>query len=573
MGLIHSDKKSAVHLIELLICEGIRDFIISPGSRNAPLINELVHRKTKGIRLYSIIDERSAAFYALGMALKTHRPVVVVCTSGSALLNYLPAVSEAFYQQVPLIVISADRPYYRIDTGEGQTIRQQGALKNFLRGEMNIPLDEEQDNYPGLDGEINKIIRLSSNPSPGPVHINIEFEEPLYQQTNQIDLTTIQSNINHTNSVSNTPLIKQNIEVFDSTPKIMFLCGQMQQNKELEGLLIEFSERANCIVLCETTANLNQPGFVSSIDKTILTFGEENADFAPDLLISLGNAIISKIVKRYLRKHKPTFQWQIAPGGVFQDTFDGLSLRLTADPTAFLKDLLVKTRATTSDYREKWLTQFNLSKTIHKKYLESIPFSDLIIFDYLLKNIPANSDLHLSNSSAIRYQQLFDNNNELISYCNRGTSGIDGCTSTAAGFALKNPKETWLITGDISFLYDSNALLTNYSPGLKIILINNGGGNIFRIIPGPSDIPEFETYFEATVQVDIRALCRAFNVAYYQANNQQELKNNFEKLNDSTGISVLEIKSPGALSATILRNYFNALKENKHEYNTKVENH
>ena len=175
---MHTDKIASVHLIELIARKGIKDFIVSPGSRNAPLVMELSCRND--VNLYSIADERSAAFVAIGMYQKTGNPVAIMCTSGSALLNYAPGVSEAFYQGIPLIVISADRPSFWIDKGDGQTIRQRGALANFIHSELNIELDDDQTNYSILDKQIGECIDLSFYPTPGPVHINIEFEEPLY---------------------------------------------------------------------------------------------------------------------------------------------------------------------------------------------------------------------------------------------------------------------------------------------------------------------------------------------------------------------------------------------------------
>lgn len=560
---MHTDKIAAIHLIELLIKSKIKDFIISPGSRNAPLINELVHRNN--VNLYSIPDERSAGFYALGMSLKTKRPTVVICTSGSALLNFLPAVSEAYYQNIPLIVISADRPYFRIDKGEGQTIRQRGAYSNFIRAEINIPLDDEVSDYDELGKKIASVIQLSQIPAPGPVHFNIEFDEPLYNSIKNYNSESINIDIKHLKSDINKTSLKEYIKLFDQANKIMILCGQMDKNEALEVVLNQFSAIQNTVILAESTANLTGENIIPSIDKTILTFGEDNPDFAPDLLITLGDAIISKIIKRYLRKAKPVHHWHIHPNGVFRDTYDVLSHKIDENPEVFLSALLPLINNNESNFQEIWLKQYSSAIQSHEVYLKDAPYSDLKVFEYLFNNIPSAASTHVSNSSPIRYQQLFEPKRALLTYSNRGTSGIDGCLSTSSGFALKNDADTWLITGDISFLYDSNAWWNNYNPNLKVILINNGGGGIFRILPGPTDIPGFETFFETNHHVKIKDLCSAFDLTYFYANDLNVLELSFEKLKESKGVSVLEIVTPRTLNAKILRDYFKVLKNNKDE--------
>jgi len=560
---MHTDKFAAIHLIELLIKSEIKDFIISPGSRNAPLINELVHRND--INLYSIPDERSAGFYALGMSLKTKRPTVVICTSGSALLNYLPAVSEAYYQNIPLIVISADRPHFRIDKGEGQTIRQRGALSNFIRSEINIPLDVELSDYDDLDKKIVSVIQLAQIPKPGPVHFNIEFDEPLYNSIERYNSEAINIDIKDLESDITKVSLNEYINLFERANKIMILCGQMDKNEALALVLNQFSALQNTVILAESTANLIGENIIPSIDKTILTFGEDNLDFAPDLLITLGDAIISKIIKRYLRKSKPVHHWHIHPNDVFRDTYDVLSHKIDDNPEIFLSALLPSITNSESDFQDRWLKQYSSAIKAHEVYLKEAPYSDLKVFEYLFDNIPSGASIHVSNSSPIRYQQLFDPKRALVTYSNRGTSGIDGCLSTSAGFALKNNADTWLITGDISFLYDSNAWLNDYNPDLKVLLINNGGGGIFRILPGPTDIPGFETFFETNHHVKIMDLCSAFDLAYFYANDLDLLEVNFEKLKESKGVTVLEIETPRNLNAKILRDYFKVLKNNKDE--------
>lgn len=553
---MHTDKLATVHLIELLVQKGVKDFIISPGSRNAPIIMELVNRKD--VNLYSIADERSAAFVAIGMYLKTKSPVAITCTSGSALLNYAPGVSEAFYQGIPLFVLSADRPSEWLDQGEGQMIRQQNALQNFVVDELNIGLDSDEVDYKKRDLEICTTIDNALNVNPGPVHFNIEYEEPLYQKLASFSDESVQ--------LVNIPKIESELIDFSdyssrisNSSKVMVLCGQMIRDAELSKVLEVFSRNSQVVVLTESTSNLYSGNFIPSVDKTLLTI-EKNFDaFTPDILITIGDAIISKIVKRVLRKFSPKEHWQISSRGVFRDTYRSLSDRLQIEPSEFFTELNAYTKSATSDFSSIWKNQYSRANEVYQNFKENIEFSDLIVFDFLFKNLDEESDVHIANSSPIRYQQLFENK-KLNTMCNRGTSGIDGCSSTALGYSIKNKNTTWLITGDISFLYDSNAWWNNYKTDLKIILINNGGGGIFRIIPGPSKIEGFETYFETQNQVDIESLCKAFKVDYIKSKDVESLSKGFDKLKNANGITLLEIFTPREKNALILNQYFDLLR-------------
>lgn len=562
---MHTDKTSVLYLIHRLEKAGVKDVIISPGSRNAPIIQELVRRKT--LKLYMVPDERVAGFRALGMSLKTKRPTVVVCTSGSAVLNYLPAVSEAYYQQIPMIVVSADRPYYRLNKGEGQTIEQKGALKNFILDELNVTIDEEQSNYEALDKSLFEIIRKTRFPLPGPVHINMEFEEPLYQTQPSISLNYSNFDDLLPEDITHSELSIADVKTIVESKRIMVLCGQRVPDHSIEEELNIFSERPQVIVLTETTSNLHGEHFISSIDKTLMAMDLSQSQYAPDLLISIGDAVVSKRIKKYLRKNKPKVHWHIHPNGDYKDTFDvgvqGLKMR----PDNVLAELNQITPKIESDYRNYWLQAYLRANTWHQKFLKNQVWSDLKAFEIILDQFNSDDSLHVANSSPIRYHQLFEKTSRYSTYCNRGTSGIDGSLSTAVGFAEKANETVWLITGDMSFIYDSNAFWSDQLPDLKVILLNNGGGGIFSIIPGPSKVPEYQRFFTAKTKTGFKSLCAAYHLNYLYANSIENLKNNLNKLSDLGGTSVLEVDTRDADSAKILHNYFKAIK---HE---KLENH
>jgi len=553
---MHTDKKATIHLIEILLQKGVLDFIISPGSRNAPLIMELTARKN--VNLYSIPDERSAAFFAIGMYLKTKKAVAVLCTSGSALLNYAPAVAEAYYQGIPMFILSADRPEIWLDQGEGQTINQRRALHNFINAEINIELDNKVQDYDHLDALISETVDQAFYPTLGPVHINIEYDEPLYGSVENADLSSIKC---IDTEIMPLPSIDVNhfAEQIKKSKKVLVLCGQLAPDTELNRSLAAFAKNEQVVVLTESTSNLNSSSFIPSVDKTLMMFDEHFERYKPEILITIGDAIISKIVKRLLRKHSPHAHWQVSASGIFRDTYQCLSDRIHINPELFFTQLAAYDLNTSSDYAAKWMNQYKRASLLYTGYKKHLGFTDFFVFDTILNFIDSGSEIHVANSSPIRYQQLFESKGHLT-YCNRGTSGIDGCSSTAFGFSLKNENPTWLITGDVSFLYDSNAWWNSYKSQLKVILINNGGGGIFRIIPGPATVKEFETYFETPTQVDISSICKAYGMHYFFADGEESLRNGCELLLRSEGISLLEIKTDREKNAAVLNDYFALLR-------------
>jgi 2-succinyl-5-enolpyruvyl-6-hydroxy-3-cyclohexene-1-carboxylate synthase len=512
----------------------------------------------ENVNLYSIADERSAAFVALGMYLKTKRAVAVLCTSGSALLNYAPAAAEAYYQGIPLFIISADRPEIWLDQGEGQTINQRKALQNFINDEINIELDSEDSNYADLDAAISTVVDSAFYPSLGPVHINIEYDEPLYTSIETIDLTSVKC-IDTRKQVSPSVDISVYADQIGKSKKVLVLCGQLLPDAELNSSLEKFAKNPQVVVLTESTSNLNSLSFIPSVDKTLLMFEKKFEEYKPDILITIGDAVISKIVKRVLRNHSPNAHWQINSSGVFRDTYKCLSDRIQMEPLSFFDQLSEFELNTSSDYSKSWMEKYQRANSLYMEFRKDIGFTDFFVFDHILNFIEKGSEVHVANSSPIRYQQLFENKGHLT-YCNRGTSGIDGCSSTALGFSLKNEKPTWLLTGDVSFFYDSNAWWNSYKSQLKIVLINNGGGGIFRIIPGPMKVKDFETYFETPNKVNIKLLCEAYGINYFLADGEASLIKGCESLSKSEGISLLEIKTDREKNAVVLNDYFNILR-------------
>ncbi|MDM1404694.1 2-succinyl-5-enolpyruvyl-6-hydroxy-3-cyclohexene-1-carboxylic-acid synthase [Myroides marinus] len=540
----------AQSIIEICKAKNIQHIIISPGSRNAPLT--IGFASDPFFTCYSLADERCAAFFGMGIAQQNEFPVALVCTSGSALLNYYPAVAEAFYSQIPMVIISADRPTSKIDIGDGQTIRQRNVYDNHIMYNANLTEEANQENDILINTAINTAIAQK-----GPVHINAPFEEPLY---NTLDALTVNPTIIDIEELPQQYIeYDQYIEDYKKAAKKLVLVG-VNNPGVLDNSIIEWlANDPSVIVMTETTSNLHHPTYVEHIDRIITTFSEEDfLAFQPDILITFGGMVVSKRIKAFLRKYKPTQHWHIDTLRHY-DTYSALNKAVVDTPQNFFQAIKENVEEFGASTYKQWMQDIVTARIEkHNAYLTSIPFSDLKVFEVLFKELPHNTQLQISNSSAIRYAQLIkiDASNDV--FCNRGTSGIDGSTSTAIGAAVASDKPTLLITGDIGFLYDSNGLWNNYIPkNFKILLLNNGGGGIFRILPGHKETPVFNTYFETSHHLTAEHLAKMYQFDYLTAHNEEDLYKAcqaFFSSNDTP--SILEVFTPTEVNNTVLSNYF-----------------
>ena len=548
----------AQSIIQICLAKGIKNIVISPGSRNAPLIIGFVNNPE--FKCYSIADERCAAFFALGIAQQTQKPVVVICTSGSALLNYYPAFAEAFYSQIPLIVISADRPQSKIDIGDGQTIRQKNVFKNHSLYNANLTEESSLKNDLKINKAINKAFAKK-----GPVHINAPFEEPLYQMVSRLDVDVMITAFNKINPKIAIDQIVEFTNIWNKSKKKLILVGENKPN-EIDSAIIEsLAKDTSVLVMTETTSNLHHPSFLNNIDTIITPFSKkEFKNLQPDILVTFGGMVVSKRIKAFLRDYKPTHHWHIDTLRAY-DTYGCLTQHFKVNPNQFLNQFLPFTIPIASNYFSTFNAIAKLREKKHQEYLVKIPFSDFKAFEKIIPSLPEDSMLQLSNSSAIRYAQLFDIKPSIQVFCNRGTSGIDGSTSTAIGAAVssyeRDEKLTVLIAGDIGFLYDSNALWNEYTPkNFKIILINNGGGGIFRILPGHEETPVFNTFFETSHCLTAEQLAKMYGFEYSIASNEVNLETSLKALYaQNEKPSILEVFTPTLSNDKILLQYFREL--------------
>lgn len=565
------------------------DVVISPGSRNVPLA--IGFASNKKFKCYSIVDERSAAFFALGLSQKSKKPTILICTSGSALLNYYPAVAEAYYSEIPLIILSADRPEYKINIGDGQTINQSNvfeknilysnslkqdcshATEEIIKSNLQKIVNDKADfsKIEKLQKSIQKnneeIIEIAFNLSINkmqPVHLNVPMEEPLYE-FNDSPSISVKVKKKTEKNLSLTDLDNFYKEI-NKASKIMILIGVSDGNILSKKSIQKINSCSSIIVMKEHTSNVFNESFISNIDRLIGPIElQSNSDslfdeLSPEIVISLGGMIVSKKIKSFLRNYKPRKHFHIG-NNISKDSFYSGVNHIKTTANKFFEN--IDLNKSDSKYFEKW-NQLDYSKLdLHNRYIKVINFSDLKVFEILTNWIPKKYNIQVANSTPIRYFQLFDLKNKNMMFANRGTSGIDGSTSTAIGSSVQNDSPVLLVTGDLSFFYDVNALWNNHIPkNFRIIIINNSGGGIFKILPGFKENNLFSEFIETQHNLSARLIAKMFNFNYTRVSTKFGLNlylRTFFK--NSKKPKILEIKTSSVKSTKILKEYFRYLSK------------
>ena len=552
---MNTTKKAVKLIAEICRRKGIRKVVFSPGSRSAPLV--IAFSQITEIECLVIPDERVAGYFALGMAQQLRETVAVVCTSGTAVLNLAPAVCEAYYQQLPLLIITADRPVDVIGLGENQAIDQLEVYANFIRHSFVVSEDDDLD---WVANAITKAVDATFIPALGPVHVNIHLKEPLYDFSEEDE--EIKLPLTGHMSASFTTEEFEQVNDLQEPEKVMLVCGMNEPDAELNAVINQLLVASNIVVVKETTSNIHPTQSISNIDACLDLMKEKHAaSFVPGLLITIGKQIVSKKLKQFLKKHPPARHIQIALQSESWNFIPAENYtHIKADPIQVLPLLRPEND---SAYLLQWQALADKATVAARGYLNKAEYSDLKVFETLVQSFPEGANIQYGNSTPIRYSNLFEHKNSLTVNSNRGTSGIDGCVSTAAGAAHVNEKLTVCIIGDVSFFYDSNALWNNYlSPDLRIVIVNNSGGNIFRLIDGPNKVNEFEKFFETRHNLSAKHLGAMYGIPYYFCDHQsgldEILKTFYQPQNGKPAI--LEIKTDSVLSAAVYKGYFESLK-------------
>lgn len=554
-----SNKISVQKIVEQCQLHGISDIVISPGSRNAPFT--LSFTNNPFFTCYSIVDERSAAHFALGIAQQKKSPVAIVCTSGTATLNYAPAIAEAHMQGIPLLVITADRQSNGLEIGDGQVINQIEIYRNFCDRNYNLIEDEKDEDNTNL-WEIEKAY-TGINLSQSPTHINVQLSEPLYN-TIEKEKSDNPFKFLAGKYVSRTGTKVRKSELLEKWKmhKNKLILVSENQFKNIGWLELIIKKDKNVVVLSETTSNLSHNSVNACIDRTIELIDKEHPEgFIPDLIVTIGHSMISKKIKQLFRTHSPKEHWNFS-----EVRHENLFELANFQSFEYLDELseiaeFVATEGN-SEFKTNWENMRKKAEKSHEEFLAKTTFSDLKAFEFLTKNLPS-CNLQMGNSSVVRYLQLFNQRDDIQYNGNRGVSGIEGCTSTALG-AHQVTKNSILISGDVSFFYDSNAFWNNYvSNNFKVIVINNGEGNIFKILPQPKKDELSLPFFTTPHKTSIKKFCDLYNLKHYSAKSLMELKSNFDEfITNTIQAAVLEIDTSEAENDVILTDYFNYLKNN-----------
>lgn len=554
----YSNKPLVGDLISILVESGLKHVVVSPGSRNAPISYSFVEHPD--VTVYSVPDERVAGYMALGMCQMLEAPVAVVCTSGTAAYNYGPAVAEACYQKNPLIILTADRPEEWIAQGEGQTIFQKDIFGKHVLFSAQLNEDHEDKDLRWHNiRRINEAWEICTTQTQGPVHLNIGLREPLYQFTDELPAPMIKRTMQmeHRMTEEQWETLRK---TFNSKEKVLIVLtqnGGVSANKYVD----QVSRWNNVLTFSETTSNVHATEVVSCIDRFLESLdADQTESLKPDLVVTIGHNIISKKLRRLLRNSEAV-HWHVDETDRFLDTFQKLELTIPVTGDEFFNQIAHSTHSSESTYHSHWIEHEKKVKERHARFLETCSYSDMKVFEVLLSQMPEHIDLQMGNSSVVRYIQLYDARPDLRYFGNRGTSGIDGCTSTAIGAAIISQKPTYLISGDIAFFYDSNAFWHDHLPkNFKAIVINNGGGGIFRIIPGPKSTNALDPCFETPHHRTAEHIAKAHQLQYYHVKDLDELQDVLIQFHQATQPSILEIFTPRERNDQVLQDYFSSLK-------------
>lgn len=544
--MAYSNKQNVNTLTALLVAAGVRHAVVCPGSRNAPIVHNL--NECPDVQCYPVTDERSAGFYALGMAQALNAPVVVCVTSGTALLNLAPAVAEAYYQHVPLVVISADRPPQWIDQLDGQTLPQQDALGRFVKKAVSLPEphDEETRWY------CNRLVNEALIVRHAPVHINVPITEPLFDfsvtalpHERKIESLLMEFGKNVGEAIAARIARAQ---------RPMIVIGQLQKDIFTEVDINYLSSGGLCIVCESMTADF----CATNIDEVVYVIDDDESYF-PDFVLYIGGTLVSKRLKAFLRKSDAEL-WMVNTDGNVQDVSGHLTKIIQCSEEMLNK--VIPYVEVSPAFQHKWMEVESRVASHLKEYVPE--YSQMAAVKWFEQQL-AGSDIpaitHYANSTAIRLANIYAKH---YVYCNRGVNGIDGSLSTAAGFSVAYENEVFCVIGDLSFFYDQNALWNrNLRGNFRILLLNNGRGGIFNMLKGLEQSPARDSFVSAEHHTSAEGICQQNGVVYLKATNMEEMQKGIDTLINSRSDRpvLLEVFTDAAEDERAFKEYYASLND------------
>lgn len=567
-----SDKRNILQLVSLMRKDCIDHVVLCPGSRNAPLVHTFVDA---GFHCHEVTDERSAGFFALGLAECLDRPVAVCCTSGSAVLDLLPAVSEAYYHPLPLLVITADRPERWVGQMDGQTLPQFGAFGRLVRHAVQLPEPSWNDDDAVNAEEVWHCNRLINEALAemkrwnGPVHINVPISEPLFNFTRtELPDERIVRLSKYACNYSGFALSEEMKDELSACRRVMIVVGQLTPAEARRlSPLVKRLPGCGCVVVAEVLSNLHsETGVIGNFDEILYAVHDDALN--PELVITVGGHVVSKRIRRMLRQCRPLKHWHVSEYGEMADLFMSMTRLVECRPSDMLGAVAeVLADSVCMDYADRWYRESDIvAETIGNYTFEG--FTDLSVLNALKSYFVDEIAVQTANSSVVRNLQLLGAGRSDV-YCNRGVNGIDGSVSTASGFAAGG-RDTILLTGDLSFFYDQNGLWNNFVHSgdgalLRIVLFNNDGGQIFRNLPGLEKSPYRNRYVAAGHVTHAEGIANDNGCGYMRAENADEfalcLKRFFaDDYCRECRTAILEVVTDAGDNEREYKNYYHKLK-------------
>ena len=509
---MYSNEKSVQITLSLLKSYQISHVVLSPGGSDAPIVKSF--EDDGNFHCYSVVDERSSVFFAIGLSQELKEPVVCVCTAGTAVSNFLTGITEAYYQNVPIVAITSDSHAYNLDQLVLQKLDQLNIFKGVIRSEVTLPAVKDSSDEHQCNMLVNEALLALNHHGSGPVHINIPITLTLACTTETLPVQRV---INRC-SVYDTDYSQLAKKL--KNKKVLVIVGQ-DTNVEPEevDLFNRFFERYNCAFNIETLSNIRCKGSVVTYSATETLKAHGHSELVPDIIISMGNFVASYMLTPFLRSYnKGTDNWLIHESGAVRDPYWNLTTIIEGTPIEFLKRILEKNVESTlsHSYYENWKS---LTESI---IMPELGFSSMSIARILSKKLPDSAVLHTAILNSTRLMQFFPPQNQVTCYSNLGALGIDGCTATAVGHSMASDKLTYLLTGDLSFFYGMNAVsIRGIKNNLRIILFNNGGGEEFKI---KLNLPKLDKYVCArSSHRTAKGWVESLNFGYYTATNNEEV--------------------------------------------------
>ena len=550
----YSNLKNIRILISLLKKYGVKHIVLSPGGRNVPFVHSV--ENDKDFSCYSIVDERSAAFFAIGMIQYLKEPVAICCTSATAVCNYMSAVEEAFYQHLPLIVLTADRNSYYLNQDEDQMIPQTNIYRDVCKKEVTLPIVKDETDEWHCARLVNEALSELNHDTAGPVHINFQVEkvgegystEPLPNVT-KIERVMCNS--------SDTLWSRMRTELREK--RILLIFGQqLYVSKELVELLNKFTEQFDCTIAADYLSNLHCDKMINTFTISNTNSFESMNELLPDIVITMGGNYVSEI-RGWLKRNVGNFKhWKVSQRGDFADQFRNLTCVFECSAEHFLTQMLITGQPSSKrSYFDKWKT------ALEHVIIPDLPYSSMYAVSKFLPRIPANSKLHLANSNSVRIAQMFELDKSVEVFCNRGCNGIDGSLSAFVGQANIASEVCFLLVGDLSFFYDMNGLWNRYiNSNMRILLNNNEGAGIFHVSPGKKLLPTINAYTAAEHNASAEEWVKSRGFNYISSHTKVEFDKGLDVFvdPDTEGPIFFEVFTDKETDAKVMSDFYNESK-------------